>query len=207
MKGMNGDKYVQEDLRELECALDAYGADPQRWPEGRRVHLLALISANPEARRMCEEAAALDRLLDASRAKDDVVPLALMTRIMAEVQSGDDERSAKNGGDARTGQRSAEIVSIGEVPARRNRVAAENDANTKAAAKLRRMPAGEGNWASMAMLAASLVLGIFIGGTGQLDVAFERIGVVSGQPSASEDATAFLVPMLDGDDVVGEDFL
>jgi hypothetical protein len=207
MKGMNGDRYVQKDLRELERALDAYGADPQRWPEERRAHLMALISASSEARCMCDEAAALDRLLDASRAKDEVVPLALMTRIMAEVQSDGDECSAKNGGDARTGQRSAEIVTIGEVAARRNTSATGSSGNKEGAARLRRLPAGDGNWASMAMLAASLVLGIYIGGTGQLDVAFERIGVVSGQPSASEDATAFLVPMLDGDDVVGEDFL
>ena len=43
--------------------LDAYGADPARWPEAEREAAMALISADPALAARRDEAAALDGLL------------------------------------------------------------------------------------------------------------------------------------------------
>src|SRR5690606_40615752 len=53
------------DLERLATLLDAYGGDPQRWPEAERDAALALIAASADARRLHDEARRLDALLDA----------------------------------------------------------------------------------------------------------------------------------------------
>lgn len=45
--------------------LDAYGAEPRRWPEGERQAALEYLMASRGARRLRDDAAALDGLLDA----------------------------------------------------------------------------------------------------------------------------------------------
>jgi hypothetical protein len=44
--------------------LDAYGADPARWPEDERPAALALLEASADARARQRDAAALDAVLD-----------------------------------------------------------------------------------------------------------------------------------------------
>lgn len=51
-------------LDDLAFLLDAYGAEPARWPADQRAAALALVLASPEARRLLEGAKAVDRLLD-----------------------------------------------------------------------------------------------------------------------------------------------
>jgi hypothetical protein len=51
-------------LERLEALLDAYGAAAERWPEVERDAARRMIESSAEARRMWEDAAALDRLLD-----------------------------------------------------------------------------------------------------------------------------------------------
>lgn len=58
---MGADKTI--DLDRLSVLLDAYGADRGRWPEGERAGAWALIEANTAARRLYDEARALDGLL------------------------------------------------------------------------------------------------------------------------------------------------
>jgi len=48
--------------------LDAYGADPQRWPEAERSGAETLLAMSEEARALRDDAAALDMLLDLSAA-------------------------------------------------------------------------------------------------------------------------------------------
>lgn len=50
-------------LDRLTELLEAYGADPARWPESERPAALALLAATPAARGMQREMAALDQLL------------------------------------------------------------------------------------------------------------------------------------------------
>lgn len=44
--------------------LDAYGADPRRWPAAERNDAEALLARSAEARRAQDEARRLDRMLD-----------------------------------------------------------------------------------------------------------------------------------------------
>lgn len=53
------------DMRRLEVLLDAYGADPARWPAAERAAALALLATDPAARAWLEQARRLDRALDA----------------------------------------------------------------------------------------------------------------------------------------------
>lgn len=72
--------------------LDAYGADARRWPEEERKAALEYLMANPDARRLRQEAAELDRLLDAARPAAPTA--ALRERVLAEapVSRGSGER-------------------------------------------------------------------------------------------------------------------
>jgi anti-sigma factor RsiW len=53
------------DVRRLDELLDAYGADPRRWPEGERAAAEALLASSPALRAHVDETARLDALLDA----------------------------------------------------------------------------------------------------------------------------------------------
>lgn len=52
--------------RRFHDLLDAYGADPARWPVEERASALALVAISAEAHAVQEEAAQLDQLLDLS---------------------------------------------------------------------------------------------------------------------------------------------
>jgi len=65
----------------LEALAQAYGGDLRRWPADQRAFAESLIAADPAARAVLDDAAALDALLDASPA---VVPTAnLAARVLA----------------------------------------------------------------------------------------------------------------------------
>lgn len=68
-------------LERIKALTDAYGANPARWPTVERAAAEAFLKATPEARVWLEEAAALDRLLDA--AETQKVTRALEDRILA----------------------------------------------------------------------------------------------------------------------------
>jgi len=51
-------------LARLTTVLEAYGANPQRWPAAERTGLQALVRTVPEAHHLFAEAQALDRRLD-----------------------------------------------------------------------------------------------------------------------------------------------
>lgn len=56
------------DLARLTEILDAYGADPRRWPAAERAGAEALIAGSTEAAALSRDVAALDTLLDLSAA-------------------------------------------------------------------------------------------------------------------------------------------
>ena len=63
--------------------LDAYGADPRRWPANERAAALALAQASTEARRLLEQATATDALL---AMPPSIAPSSdLAARIMAQL--------------------------------------------------------------------------------------------------------------------------
>jgi hypothetical protein len=68
-------------LARFEALLDAYGAEPRRWPEDRRAWAEALLARSPAAVSARDEAARLDLLLDA--ADTEGASAALMGRVLA----------------------------------------------------------------------------------------------------------------------------
>lgn len=67
-----------DDFRNL---VDAYGADPARWPGDRRTAAETLLAGSPNARATLAEARVLDRLLRAAAA-DDEADTARMERVV-----------------------------------------------------------------------------------------------------------------------------
>lgn len=72
--------------------VDAYGADPHRWPAGERAEALAFAQAHPgEARERLDAAAALDACLAADRVEPP--GRALRRRVAAAARSPERGRS------------------------------------------------------------------------------------------------------------------
>jgi hypothetical protein len=69
------------DLAAFRAVLDAYGAEPARWPAERRAAALALLRRSPEARAALAAARDLDRVLDI--AAPAPVPADLLGRVLA----------------------------------------------------------------------------------------------------------------------------
>jgi hypothetical protein len=57
-------------LERLEQLLDAYGADPSRWPDAERAAAEQLIRTDVEAQKLLMQARSLDDLLDLSELPD-----------------------------------------------------------------------------------------------------------------------------------------
>ncbi len=68
-------------IERLEVLAEAYGADLRRWPAHERAFAESLAAADPAARAVLEDAAALDALLDAS--PRIVASADLTTRVLA----------------------------------------------------------------------------------------------------------------------------
>jgi hypothetical protein len=67
----------------LQELLDAYGADPARWPERDRSPAQALLASDGEAQRALYEATAFDRLLHEGSVA--LEPSAALRRAVAEI--------------------------------------------------------------------------------------------------------------------------
>ena len=67
MTDRGDERMTRERLAQL---IEAYGADPARWPESEREDALALISSSPQAAALRLRAAALDGLLDQASAHE-----------------------------------------------------------------------------------------------------------------------------------------
>jgi hypothetical protein len=68
--------------------IEAYGADPTRWPAGERSRAEALLARSEPARRLLAEAQALDAVLmaDAKPAADERLAAAVIARATAAPQ-------------------------------------------------------------------------------------------------------------------------
>ncbi len=126
--------------------LERYGSDRTRWPAPVRKRFASLATENDAAKRRLREAEALDRLLDLAP-PPAIDTAALADRIMAAVAA---ERGPATGITPKRGW-SPEVV--------RSRVAASGRTHGPAAA----------------LLAASLVLGMFSGLSGTLDTTIQPV--------------------------------
>lgn len=66
--------------------IDAYGADPRKWPDREREEAAALLARDPDLAAHARDAAALDGLFQAVRAdrQDAAAPAWLAQRILAQ---------------------------------------------------------------------------------------------------------------------------
>jgi hypothetical protein len=130
-------------LKQLQDALDLAGAKPARWPESIRARLSALVETDDDAARMFAEAKALDTVL--SHASTGTPPRPeLELRILAAASAMPQEHPNP-----------ASVIDLGG--------ARRQDRGARAPHTLSR-PSFLGG---AALLAASLILGIFIGLSGQ----------------------------------------
>ena len=149
--------------------LERYGSDRTRWPAPVRMRFARLLSEDGAAEQRLKEAEALDRLLDLAP-PPAVDTRALADRIMAAVE-------------ADTGPVAHPLPKRAWTPeVVRNRVAASGRTHGPAAA----------------LLAASLVLGMFSGLSGTFDTAVQPLvadatyeGDVLGQIAFDSNATSF----------------
>lgn len=74
-----GERIVE--LDRLRAILDAYGADPARWPEPEREGALRLLARSPEAAKHRDRARELDALLDRATAYEPAP--GLLARVLA----------------------------------------------------------------------------------------------------------------------------
>jgi hypothetical protein len=130
-------------LDALELVLERFGSDRTRWPAPVRRNFAGLLSSNPEAQKRLREAEALDRLLDLAP-MPQIDTRALTDRI------------------------------LGAAAAEAPRIKPDVAARPQGVAPFRRRPpmgAVEAQWPAAALLAASLVLGVFSGFWGTFDTA------------------------------------
>lgn len=128
------------DGNDLEGLLDAYGADVTRWPAQAQVGVDSLLAAGPEVNRMLAEAKALDGVLALAPLPASDRRMALADRIVAQaLQSAPEPRKSSPGvvipwpGAAR--ERGSPLLRASRSPA----------------------------WRAAALLAASLLVGVFLG--------------------------------------------
>lgn len=165
-------------LEEFASLAEAWGGDIARWPGDRRIAARRLLVASPEARRALAEAAALDRLLaipDAASAMP--ADAALVDRIVAAAHRTPRAvpRSAPQTVSTPVVARLAAVPPALAVPA----------PTLRRASTFGRVEIGGG----AALLAASMVLGIFVGGSrladGALPALEELTGITISSPAHS----------------------
>lgn len=154
-----------QERQALEHLLEVYGADRTRWPARERLRFAPFIGDDVEARRLVAEASALDSLLDlAPRAGEDR-ERALQERIVAAALRSVETKLAvvaENGARLPVRARLASVVaSVRKAPVRRE-------------------------WPAAGLLAASLVLGVFLGSAGTLDATVQEVAEVTGLASAGD---------------------
>jgi hypothetical protein len=86
----------------LTTLLEAYGADPRRWPAAERADAQALLARSAEARALAQDAQVLDRVLDRAPLHSNTAadPAALAAIIAGTVQTPRPLRSARSWSDA-----------------------------------------------------------------------------------------------------------
>lgn len=192
---MTNEKKKLAELTALENVLDTFGGNPARWPAEKRDKLVSLTAADADARRLLREAKALDAVLAHAAGPPVGNTSALADRIAAAVANtapGQPARLERQQDDRHPGAVSAPGVVIawprseGEKP----RVAAPGATSAATSPRRERFTSG---WQTAALLAASLVVGVFVGATDLLptDVAQMVASATTGADNTSQ-ALAFL---------------
>ena len=160
------DRSAPGGIEALKSLLEIYGADRSRWPARDRLKFAELLADHHDARQVMAEAEALDRLLDMAPEPKAAELTSLSARILSAA--------------AATPQRTP----------------AGNVTPLSAAAKPRSQPSKFRprrvvDWPAAALMAASLVLGIFAGTNGYLgDVTGSDTELAQSADNDQSDASA-----------------
>lgn len=156
---MTGDDINRGQMIEgLAHLLDVYGANRARWPARERLRYSGFVAEDPDARRMIAEAYALDRVLDMAPVPQPANLDDLTARIMASAGAY------------------AEPARGGVVPLRPRTLPKSRTFNDSIL-----------GWPAAALLAASLVLGVFVGTSGVIDGPMQSIASISTSDTDSDD--------------------
>lgn len=152
------------ELAAFEALLEIHGARAERWPDSARERFEPLIARNARARELLAEARALERLLDRASLPDAQRTQDLADRIIAAAAAeGAAQRPAAN---------------VVDFPAHRR---------TRAA------PAQTVRWKVASALAASLLVGIYLGASPPVTSAVEAIATAVGLEDNAENADLVLI--------------
>jgi hypothetical protein len=176
---MSGSPNAADGLAALQRILDVYGGESRRWPAGCEQRFAALIASDNRARAMLAEARALDRVLSVEPAVVDRRGARLVDRILAAVEDG-------GAGQQMPGVAAAVPAPVVELAAAR--------ATRKAALRTR----APGTWRAAALLAASLLAGVFLGQLGGPTTMFGDVAALAGMAGDADTLTAALVQAEDG---------
>jgi hypothetical protein len=205
---MTSEKRAVE-LTELEGVLDTFGGDPGRWPASKRERLVGFAASDRDARRLLREAEALDAVLTRAAGPPVGNTVRLADRIAAAAagaaQAGAHhlhnaaEDHAGAGGKAGvvlawpiSGPISGPIPGAASGPL--SHPAVRTAALTGSAAPRRDRLSS--NWRTAAMMAASLLVGVFVG---VMDLVPAEVSqLVAGIDSRSETTQAMAFLQTDG---------
>jgi hypothetical protein len=140
---MTNDRF-KPDLEELRTRFDAYGADMTRWPQAARARAEAAVSVDPQVARMLAESKALDAVLAHAPLPAPERRAALADRIVAEA-------------------RSLAVEAASHTPARQPGTVIPWPGARRAPPGPAVSSAQQTPWRAVALLAASLMLGVFVG--------------------------------------------
>lgn len=152
---MNDGQDRTENLALLERTLDVFGSDPGRWPEDVRHRLAGFIARDASAQERLVSERAFERVLQAHPATEPQRLARLADQIVAKVETSL----------APSESRGAEIIAW---PGPRRR-----QSDKMAPVRISRKPGGLGSAA--ALLAASLLVGVFAGSTDAIRPFAQRV--------------------------------
>lgn len=195
-------------IEQFEILIETFGADPARWPQDRVAEIERMARQSAAARRLLDEARALDRVLAAASSPDPARTSALADRIVAAAAASATARS----------ETGAQVIRL-PVPASRQRsdrspVAPAASATSDAAVVLQPRSAAmpvvprrrSGAWGAASALAASLAFGVVIGMTDIYPTS--AIGLPGFTDAASSEAEfTFSGLELDGLNLIEEDHI
>jgi len=212
---MTSEKRLAE-LTAFENVLDTFGGNPARWPAERRERLMSLVAADADAARLLREAKALDTVLTKAAGPPVGDTRALADRIAAAVANtapgqatraelGTDQSHGQGHGQGHGQPENSSGVVIAWPRTGENARAAE-----QAAALTGSMPRRErvsGGWRTAALLAASLVVGLFVG---VADLVPSSVAQIVAEATTGIDNTSQAIAFLNGEgllEMIEEEFL
>ena len=142
------------DVEALQRLLDVYGADRSRWPARDRLKFAELLAESADARRILGDAGAFDRLLDMAPGAEAAAVGALAGKIAA-AASAEPKRAGRS---IEAPHAMGATRTVKRLPERTRQII---------------------DWPAAALMAASLVLGVFVGTNGYFDDVTGQTAVVA----------------------------